>query len=127
MIALQRSGPDLGNGLSDESDLPAFLDISITSYHRSSFLCVLSVNPGPLLIFLYQKYLLPCLLCTWFCTRQRDGLFSWSFSSGGAGNPDTNFSLCCCFFSYHVLSYLSSVRPHLTPLYLSFYPGPLLA
>ena len=55
MTALQRSGPDLDNGLSDESDLPAFLDISITSYHGSSFLCVLSVNPGPLLISFYTK------------------------------------------------------------------------
>ena len=40
MIALQRSGPVLDNGLSDESNLPAFLDRSVISYHESLFLFV---------------------------------------------------------------------------------------
>ena len=44
MIALQRSGPVLDSGLSDESNLPAFLDRSVISYHESLFLFVPSFS-----------------------------------------------------------------------------------
>lgn len=120
----------LDNGLSDETELTAFLDLSITFYCESS-ICAwhLSVNPPPLLIFYYKKHIL-LSLCT-----------PGSVSEQGMNCPHEIFHLVvletltwtpvCLFlqllFSATACSFLSSTRPYLTAPYLSFYPGPLLA
>ena len=65
MIALQRSGPVLDNGLSDESDLPAFLGISVISYHETLFLFVPSFSQSKSVVANLVAKSCPTLATPW--------------------------------------------------------------
>lgn len=103
--ALQGSSPDLDNKLSDETKLPALMDILITSYHRSPICaCHLSVNAPPLLIFLIPEIFVTCPLHTRFCARQRNGLSLLDFYLAVFETLiRSSVYLLGCFFSYRFL------------------------
>lgn len=75
-----------------------------------------------------KQILIRCPLYTRFYIKQRNELYSWTYSSGCS--KTLIWTPICLFlqllFSATAYSFLSSARPHLTPPYLSFYPGPIL-